>query len=174
MSNVMYNPPMNLGQPGSNVLSGGGGRTDLFGYRSILDARRAAAPGARTPSAEYPDGYLGNITARRGDRLLKDVQNRLTQRSYQRGVHKGERVDPGDYVWPADFNPMSGLEAEAKGIRWAPAGNPTERLAHAGQVNALSPEEIADAAERYGVNTGSSVASPARRAQMAGLMPGWK
>src|SRR5437763_11635062 len=96
-NNLVYNTPLNIGQPGSVVRANGGGGHQAIGYRSGLDARRSAGGADRVPSAEYPDGYLGTITARRDDRLLKNVQSRLTERSYQRGVHKGERVDPQDY-----------------------------------------------------------------------------
>ena len=96
---------MGVPQPGAPVHGGGGGRT-LAGYRDILDARRSVAT-PRTPNAEYPDGYLGNVNSRREDRLLQAVQSRLTQRNYQRGVHKGEKLDTSDYFWPDDFNPQS-------------------------------------------------------------------
>jgi hypothetical protein len=65
----------------------------------------------RTPSAEYPDGYLGTIRSRRDDRgngtdtVLDSLKSRQTQRGYQRGVHKGERIDPGQYMWPSALKP---------------------------------------------------------------------
>jgi len=90
-------------------------------FRDELDSFRSMW--RRTPEAQYPDGYLGTITARRDDRLLKNLANRATQRSYQRGVHKGERIDPGDYIWPDQFNLMTGLKREATtGLRAAPPG----------------------------------------------------
>jgi len=39
----------------------------LTGFRSILDARLAAATG-KTPEAQYPDGYLGSVIDRRQDK----------------------------------------------------------------------------------------------------------
>lgn len=81
-------------------------------FRDELDSFRSMW--RRTPEAQYPDGYLGVITGRRDDRLLKNLSARATQRSYQRGVHKGERIDPGDYIWPEEFNLDTGLKREAR------------------------------------------------------------
>ena len=87
--------------------------------RSVLDARRMMLK--RTPNAEYPDGYLGTITSRRGDRVLDALKARVNQRSYQRGVHLGERIDPGDYLWPDEMQPLDGVVREATtGLRHAP------------------------------------------------------
>ena len=105
MTDWQYATPFNLGQPGTPV-AGGGGRGLVIQYRDNLDAARART-GVRVPSAEYPDGYLGTIQSRREDRLLDALKNRLNQRSYQRGVHKGERVDPADYLWPPELDPTS-------------------------------------------------------------------
>src|SRR5262252_4503177 len=79
-------------------------------FRDALDARRSAYN--RTPEAMYPDGYLGTINTRRGDRLLDSLKNRANQRSYQRGVHKGERIDPADYMWPGKIQPTDGVERQ--------------------------------------------------------------
>lgn len=90
--------------------------------------------GNRIPSAEYPDGYLGTIQSRREDRLLDNLKSRQNQRAYQRGVHKGERIDPGDYFWPTEFQPDSGLRAEQRGVRQAPLGTIQEHLATQGRM----------------------------------------
>ena len=84
-------------------------------FRSPKD-QRLAAFGA-TPDTQHPDGYLGTrgSTTRRQDKLLDGV-HRQNHRSYSRGVHKGERINPGDYVWPDEFNPMSGLQNQAKAV----------------------------------------------------------
>lgn len=170
-----YLPPVS--QPGSPVRANGGGGTQVIGYRSALDAQRALGQGSRVPSAEYPDGYLGTINSRRGDRLLKNLQSRLTQRSYQRGVHKGDKVNPGDYVWPSgNVHPMAGIEAQAKGQKWTQQGSPVEKLAHGGKVPALSPEEMLAVQQQYGVsdNAHTQQINPQRRAQMAQSLPRWK
>lgn len=70
-----------------------------------------------SPDTQHPDGYLGTMEGnRRQDRLLKAV-HRQNQRSYSRGVHKGERVNPGDYIWPDEFNPESGIQMQSTSVR---------------------------------------------------------
>jgi hypothetical protein len=99
---------------------GGGG---LYGYnnqagagtpiaRSAIDASRMGI--GRIPSAEYPDGYLGTMRSRRDDRLLDSIKNRVNQKAYQRGVHKGERIEPSMYYWPEQIHPMMGIERQMK------------------------------------------------------------
>jgi hypothetical protein len=77
----------------------------------------------QSPDAQYPDGYLGTIQSRRGDRLLDSLKKRQNQRSYQRGIHKGERIDPSDYFWSPRFNPETALQLEAQGLKFAPLGS---------------------------------------------------
>jgi len=83
-----------------------------------LDSLRLGV--GRTPSAEYPDGYLGTIRSRRDDRgnntdtVLDSLKSRQNQRGYQRGVHKGERIDPGQYMWPENLKPDRRLKIGAK------------------------------------------------------------
>ena len=61
-----------------------------------------------------PDGYLGTIRSRRDDRILDSVKSRLNQKAYQRGVHKGERIEPSQYFWPESFNDNMGLQRQAR------------------------------------------------------------
>lgn len=111
---TMYNPAMPV-TPGAIV----GSMPPQPWVRSVLDARRMMYN--RTPNAEYPSGYLGTITSRRGDRMLDSLKARVNQKSYQRGVHLGERIDPGDYLWPDDCGPLMGiLRQETTGERYAP------------------------------------------------------
>lgn len=124
MTNWQYGTAIANGQ--QPVQGGGGGQVIYF--RDPLDARRAMQ-GQRVPTAEYPDGYLGTINSRREDRLLNALKGKLNQRSYQRGVHKGERIDPGDYMWPPEFGPMTGIERQATtGLRAAPLMTVAEQL----------------------------------------------
>lgn len=163
---------MGAPQPGSPVHGGGGGKT-LAGYRDLVDARRSAAT-PRTPSAEYPDGYLGTVNSRREDRLLNAVQSRLTQRNYQRGVHKGEKVDNSDYFWPPEFNDMSGLQAQAAGVRWSPVGSlPVEQINHMGKNHMLSPAEMGRVAAQHNVKEVLPV-DPIRQEKMARMLPTWR
>jgi hypothetical protein len=143
-SNVQYLAPMGQAQSGQPV-QGGGGSAMAMTFRDPTDAARAMM-GARTPNAEYPDGYLGTIQSRREDRLLNSLKKSLNQRAYQRGVHKGERIDPGDYYWPAEFGLDSGLERQMAAVpddstgavvyqtlRHAPTGTLHERLTLLGE-----------------------------------------
>jgi hypothetical protein len=109
------------GMYGTNTTYGGGG---VPVARSELDTSRMGV--GRQPSAEYPDGYLGTIRSRRDDRgrpsstsdtVLDGMKNRVGQRSYQRGVHRGERIDPSDYYYPEGFEPDRGIKRQMRGIQ---------------------------------------------------------
>jgi hypothetical protein len=76
----------------------------------------------RTPEATYPDGYLGTINTRRGDRLMNNLKARQQNRPNSRGIHKGERIDAKDYIWPDEFNQWSGIVAEVHGSRFVSPG----------------------------------------------------
>lgn len=132
-ANFQYNTTnIGAGQQGSTAYGGGGGmngsETKLAGFRDILDARRAMPEYAKTPNAQYPDGYLGSIIDRRSDKLMQTVRNNV--RSYTRGVHKGSRIERQDYFWTKDFNDRTGLEMQAQGKKWTAQGSPTERLVY--------------------------------------------
>lgn len=145
-NNWQYNPP--IGQQGSVTQYGGGGGLPIAGFRSILDARLAAATG-KTPEAQYPDGYLGSVTDRQQDKLLQTVRNNA--RSYTRGVHKGSRISPTDYFWPDDLTPYTTCEARLNGSkkRYSAQGNPAERLAHGGKY--ITNEEAKKFAEELNI-----------------------
>lgn len=115
--NTQYLPPYGIGQPGSIEQSAGGIQALVF--RDRLDAARSGMAGF-VPSAEYPDGYLGTIQSRREDRLLDSLKDRVNDRSYTRGVHKGERIDADDYFWPSELQPDRGLREEAAGVQLDP------------------------------------------------------
>lgn len=54
--------------------------------------------------------------------MLDSLKARVNQRSYQRGVHLGERIDPGDYLWPEGVTPLDGIMRQATtGERYRPA-----------------------------------------------------
>lgn len=171
MSDWQFLSPMGVPQPGAPIHGGGGGKT-LAGYRDLLDAKRSVAT-PRTPNAEYPDGYLGNVNSRREDRLLNAVQSRLTQRNYQRGVHKGEKIDNNDYFWPPEFNNESGLRAQAVGRRWGPVGSTAaEQINHMGKNHMLPPEQMSQVASQYNVNEILPV-DPVRQEKMKRMLPTW-
>lgn len=168
---------------------GGGGSTDIISPRSDMDARRMANQFA--PGASYPDGYLGTITDRREDRLLGAVQSRLTDRSYQRGVHKGERLGADSYYWTRDCNPDAGITRESMaqladvegGIvmqvpRHVPQGNPTEKLTALGKRATFSVDQKTGMARQYGVDPGKSdlpltQTDPGRAAEMMRMLPSY-
>lgn len=178
-SNIMYNPPYQNGAPGGITYTGGSGGFLMHGARDILDARRMMQTG-HVPSAEYPDGYLGTIGAgtRRQDRLLNNIGNRSTQRSYQRGVHKGERIDPADYYWTDDVHPGAALAAQARGQRWTQTGTMIgSPLVNDGKSETLvaSNARFATAARIYTQEISPPYLSvdEQRRAQLRRFKPGW-
>lgn len=175
--------------PGGTVYGGGGGygSTDALTARSPLDAKRVAAGFA--PGASYPDGYLGNITDRREDKLMAVLQTRMTPNSYQRGVHKGEIVGKNAYFWDAQVNPDAGLARMSNvsvqdvegGVvlytqRYAPTGDPVEMLANDGKTAAMTSREQEAALRAAGGDPAKNpvqVVDPTRRAQMARGLPRW-
>jgi hypothetical protein len=104
------------GMYGTNTNYGGGGTPVA---RSELDFLRLGV--GRAPQAEYPDGYLGTIRSRRDDRgrnsstsdnVMDALKVRVGQRSYQRGVHRGERIDMQDYYYPEGLDNMAGIRRQ--------------------------------------------------------------
>jgi hypothetical protein len=161
------------------TYTGGSGGFLISGARDILDARRMMDSG-RIPSAQYPDGYLGTINSRREDRLMGRIATRQTQRSYQRGVHKGERIDAADYYWPDDFNPATGLEHEARGERWTAqgtmVGSPLVNDGKSASALAPSPDRFATAARIYTqqISPPYTNVDEQRRAQLQRFRPAWR
>lgn len=172
--------------PGGTTV-GGGGSSDILTARDPLDAKRMAAGFA--PGASYPDGYLGVITDRQEDKMLAVLQTRLTPNSYQRGVHKGEVVGRNAYFWNQDMQPDMGLARQSAvqpedvegGVvfytqRFAPTGDPVERLAHDGKTAMMNPREQEAALRSAGGDPAKNpvqVVDPSRRARMAHHLPSW-
>lgn len=121
----MFNPPMGVSMPGAPVQVGAGGGglggAQAMSFRDPLDAARSGMGQNRIPSAEYPDGYLGNLKSRREDRLLQGIKDIVNKRAYTRGVHAGERIEPDDYTWVPEFNANSGILRQMQG-RYTPDG----------------------------------------------------
>lgn len=178
------------GMPGGATTGGGGsigkytGTAGAIQYRSPLDAARASQ--GKIPSAEYPDGYLGTIVDRHEDKLLRAIQEKLTERSYQRGIHKGAKIDGSDYFWDGKvIEPDMRLRAQARAQqegplmlvkRFKPTGNPVERLAHLGKMGGLSTPEQMGLAKQYGVSVAKNpvvIIDPDRKARMQKMLPQW-
>ena len=121
-----------------------------------------------------PDGYLGTIRSRRDDRLLDSIKTRVNQKAYQRGVHKGERIEPSMYFWPEGVDPMMGIKRQMmaavdtsdgavvyRTARWSPQTTlaPAPHLVNDGKANTVAnePAEI----------------NARRAAMLAYLRPAW-
>jgi hypothetical protein len=127
--------------------------------------RRLAAFGA-SPDTMHPDGYLGTITNRRQDKLLNTL-HRKNHRSYSRGVHKGERINPGDYVWPEEFTPWLGLELQASGKKYAPPGAEPVRLTNDGKTGPRGIPRDLDRPQQ-------EIIDQNRRSLLRTLLPTWR
>ena len=159
---------------GTYTNYGGGG---VPVARGDLDFLRMGV--GREPSAEYPDGYLGTIRSRRDDRgrpnstseqVLHGLQVRQTQRGYQRGVHRGERIDQNDYYLPAPLAADRGIKrqmaAARKGVpaqRFTPNINlaPAPHLPNDGKAGPLAKSDAP-----YEMNQ-------QRISQLRNMKPGW-
>jgi hypothetical protein len=162
---------------GTNTTYGGGG---VPVARSELDFLRLGV--GRQPSAEYPDGYLGTIRSRRDDRgrpssvsdkVLDGLKVRVGQRSYQRGVHRGERIDVQDYYYPEGLEATRGIARQMRGQR---DGN-VIRVRRNVEVAKLVPAPHLPNDGKAGPNVRSD--SPmqinqARQDQMARMKPSWR
>ena len=170
----------NMQSLGANGLYGtytnyGGGGTPVA--RSELDFMRMGV--GREPSAEYPDGYLGTIRSRRDDRgrpnsvseqVLDGLKIRQTQRGYQRGVHRGERIDPQDYFLPSSLSMDRGIKRQ---MAAANRGEPVARFApniklapapHLPNDGKAGPRAKSDSP--YQLN-------PVRQSQFHNMRPSW-
>jgi hypothetical protein len=175
----MPNTHQNVQSLGANGLYGtytnyGGGGVPVA--RSELDFLRLGV--GRAPQAEYPDGYLGTIRTRRddrgrpsnaGERLLDSVKQRTTQRSYQRGVHRGERIDQSDYFWNSAMRPDMQVKKQMSAAR---TGKPVKRYA---PDPALIPAPHLPNDGKANMRSTSPLEFNQRRAdQFARLRPAWK
>lgn len=141
--------------------------------RGDLDAIRIGT--GRVPSAEYPDGYLGTIRSRRDDRLLDSIKSRVGQKSYQRGVHKGERIEPNAYYWSPEFNDQQGIKRQMKAKLTNINGANVYVVPKAGQDLRLieRPHLVNDG--KSNMRSDQDVAMNVARAnQLAYLKPAWR
>ncbi len=136
-------------------------------FRDAKD-RQLAAWGS-SPDTQYPDGYLGSpaTNTRRQDKVLNSVA-RTNTRSYSRGVHKGERINPGDYIWPDEFNLMSGLENQAvTGLKFVSTGAEPVHLTNDGKAGPRGIPRGLDRPQQEQIDL-------QRRSMLKTLLPGWR
>ena len=155
----------NWQSPSSSPESGmvaGTGPTPVF--RSAKDQRISAF--GVGPDTQYPDGYLGTMSSnRRQDKLASAI--RSNQRAYSRGVHKGERINAGDYIWPDEFNLLTGIKLESQGKKFSPPGAEPVRLTNDGKAG---PRGIPRGLER----PDKQIIDMQRRSMLKSLAPMWK
>ena len=134
-------------------------------FRNAKDAQLSAWGGS--PDTQYPDGYLGTMSSnRRQDKILNAVQ-RTNTRPYTRGVHKGERINAGDYLWPDEFNLQTGLVLQSQGLKFAPPGAEPVRLTNDGKAG---PRGIPRGLDR----PQEEVVDMQRRGLLKSLAPPWR
>ena len=137
-----------------------------------MDASRIGV--GRVPSAEYPDGYLGTIRSRRDDRLLDSIKSRVNQKSYQRGVHKGERIEPSMYFWPEGINDMSGIQRQMSAIVDSSNGVTVYRsVRNAPQVQLTPAPHLVNDGKSNTIANEPGEINARRQAMLAYLRPAW-
>jgi len=176
----MPNPHQNTQNLGGGGLAGtytnyGGGGVPVA--RSDMDFLRMGV--GRAPQAEYPDGYLGTIRSRRDDRgngtdtVLDSLKGRQNQRGYQRGVHKGERIDPGQYMWPSALKPDRRLKIGVELIENDGAQTMNVRRNAPKQALAPRPHLVNDGKANISSNVPAEF-NPRVAQQFVHLQPRWK
>lgn len=102
---------------------------------------------------------------------MDSLKARQNQRSYQRGVHKGERIDQGDYFWDRQLNVMSGIQRQMRtDKRFSPIGSPPQHLINDGKPG-LEMQVPSRGIPR--VDSPGHVVQNPRAAALARLAPGW-
>ena len=168
----------NLGAAGMSgtYTNYGGGGTPVA--RSELDFLRLGV--GRAPQAEYPDGYLGTIRSRRDDRgrpsstsdkVLNSLKVRIGQRSYQRGVHKGERIDSAGYYYPEGLENTRGIARQMKSAR---DGNVYRSQRNVENAMAAPAPHLPNDGKANMRSTSPQALDTRRVDQMARMRPNWK
>ena len=169
-----FSPQQNWQSLGGNGFYGYNNQTGAGTpvARDEMDSSRIGV--GRVPSAEYPDGYLGTIRSRRDDRLLDSIKSRVNQKAYQRGVHKGERIEPSMYFWPEQINDMTRIKRQMKAkpvnvngavMYMIPRNAPQTQLAPA-------PHLVNDGKANTLANEPTTI-DARRQAMLAYLRPAW-
>jgi hypothetical protein len=101
---------------------------------------------------------------RRADKILGHIE-RMNLRQYSRGVHKGERINPSDYLWPEEFNKFTNIQLESEGKRFAPVGTYAPPLTNDGKISgAESIRRSKPGSEKIPVN-------PERQSRLRHMLP---
>jgi hypothetical protein len=93
------------------------------------------------------------------------------QRPYDRGVHKDTRLDMSDYLWPEEFNLMSGIENELTGMRFVSAAYAIAplQLTNRGKPNTRDYNQMTGRPD-----TGTPIQpDPERQAALRRMLPHW-
>jgi hypothetical protein len=163
------------GMYGTNTTYGGGG---VPVARSELDFLRLGV--GRAPQAEYPDGYLGTIRTRRDDRgrpnstsekVLNSLKVRIGQRSYQRGIHRGERIDASDYYYPEGLENYRGIARQMKASK---KGNVYMSKRYVEDASVAPAPHLPNDGKANMRSTSPMSLDKRRVDQMARMRPGWK
>lgn len=134
-------------------------------FRDAKDRQLAAF--GQSPDTQYPDGYLGTMSSNRRQDKLLDAVKRQNHRSYSRGVHKGERINPGDYLWPDEMNLFTGLSYQSKGLKFAPPGAEPVRLTNDGKAGPRGIPRGLDRPQQEQIDM-------QRRSMLKRLVPTWR
>lgn len=134
-------------------------------FRDAKDRQLAAF--GQSPDTQYPDGYLGTMSSNRRQDKLLDAVKRQNHRSYSRGVHKGERINPGDYLWPDEMNLFTGLLYQSKGLKFAPPGAEPVRLTNDGKAGPRGIPRGLDRPQQEQIDM-------QRRSMLKRLVPTWR
>ena len=170
-----FSPQQNWQSIGGNGLNGynNQGGQGMPVARGDLDSIRIGT--GRVPSAEYPDGYLGTIRSRRDDRLLDSNKSRVGQKAYQRGVHKGERIEPSAYYWSPEFNAEMGIKRQMKAKLTNVNGVNIYMVPKAGQDLRLIPApHLVNDGKANTIATSPGEINERRQAMMSYLKPAWR
>ena len=163
MANQSFNNWQTTPSPEGEVITPVFGPTPYF--RNHKDHQLAGY--LRVQDTAYPDGYLGTMSSNRQQDKTLGTLSRQNARQYSRGVHKGERQNPGDYVWPNEFNLWTGIAYQNAGIKFAPPGAMPVVLTNDGKVG---PKGIPRVEEKQN----QEYLDMERRAILKTLRPSWR
>jgi hypothetical protein len=101
------------------------------------------------------------------------MKQRLGQRGYQRGVHRGERIDPSDYYYPTELSAERGVQRQMKAKF---TGNTWETLRYVeNQMLVPAPHLPNDGKAGPNVRSDSPYAVNEKRvSQLSNMRPSWR